>query len=79
MVDWMIEVMKSYKCSEETYFMAVRLLDTYLEKSKTRKEPNDLHLIGVTCIFIACKYEEIYPLRLKIVEERIAHKKLSEE
>ncbi|KAL4488076.1 hypothetical protein ABPG72_009414 [Tetrahymena utriculariae] len=79
MVDWMIEVMKSYKCSEETYFMAVRVMDSFLEKCKQKKTPQDIHLIGVTCIFIASKYEEIYPLRLQIIEERISHNKLSQE
>jgi G2/mitotic-specific cyclin-B1 len=42
-----------------------------------KQEAKDLHLIGVTSIFIACKYEELYPLKLQIVHERIAHKKLS--
>ncbi|EAR88519.2 amine-terminal domain cyclin (macronuclear) [Tetrahymena thermophila SB210] len=79
MVDWMIEVMKSYKCSEETYFMAVRIMDSFLEKCKQKKSPLDIHLIGVTCIFIASKYEEIYPLRIQIIEERISHNKLSQE
>lgn len=67
MVDWMVEVMKSYKCSEETFFMAVRIMDHFLEKSKIVKEVHELHLIGVTCIFIACKFEEIYPMRLSIL------------
>ena len=39
--------------------------------------PNDLHLIGVTTMFLSCKYEEIYPIRLKNLHEKIAHKKLS--
>jgi len=30
-------------------------------------------------MFIACKYEEIYPVKLQIVHEKIAHKKLSKE
>jgi hypothetical protein len=30
MVDWMIEVLTSYKCSEQTFFMAVRVMDTFL-------------------------------------------------
>jgi hypothetical protein len=37
MVDWMIEVLKSYKCSEESYFMSVRLMDLFLEKTKQYK------------------------------------------
>jgi len=28
-------------------------------------------------MFIACKYEEIYPMKLSIVHEKIAHRKLS--
>ena len=28
-------------------------------------------------MFIASKYQDIYPLRLKIIHEKFAHKKLS--
>lgn len=38
-----------------------------------------MHLIGVTCMFIACKFEEIYPVKLQVVHEKIAHKKLSKD
>lgn len=34
-------------------------------------------MIGVTCIFIACKFEEVHPIRLKLIEEKIAHKALT--
>ena len=37
---------------------------------------SDLHLIGVTSMFISSKYEDIYPLKMKMVYEKIAHKKL---
>lgn len=33
MVDWMIEVLASFNCSNETFFMAVNLMDRYLEKN----------------------------------------------
>lgn len=67
MVDWMIEVLTSYKCTEQTFFMAVRLMDDYLLKETRPQTPQDLHLLGVTCMFMACKYEEIYPMRLYVV------------
>ncbi|EGR31142.1 n-terminal domain protein [Ichthyophthirius multifiliis] len=79
MLDWLIEVVKAYKFSEETYFMTVRLLDLYLEKTKKIKEISDIHLVGVTCFFIASKYEEIYPITLKVIDEKISHKKISEQ
>ena len=30
-------------------------------------------------MFMACKYEEIYPFKLQLVHEKIAHKKISKE
>ncbi|CAD8144368.1 unnamed protein product [Paramecium pentaurelia] len=77
MIDWMIEVLCSYKCSDQTFFVAVRTLDFYFSKSQKQLEISDLHLCGVTSIFIAAKYEEINPLKLSVVHEKIAHKKLS--
>lgn len=32
MVDWMVEVMTSFKCSKRAYFLAVKILDEYLTK-----------------------------------------------
>lgn len=37
------------------------------------REVTDLHIIGVTCMFIASKYEDYYPIKMKIVFEKIAH------
>lgn len=36
-----------------------------------------MHGVGVTAMFIASKYEDIYPLKMKTVFEKIAHKKIS--
>jgi len=76
MVDWMIEVLSSYKCCDQTFFIAVNLMDLFLEKTNVQHEVSDLHLTGVTCMFMASKYEEIYPLRLSVVHEKIAHRKI---
>mmetsp|Transcript_19074 Transcript_19074/g.2595 ORF Transcript_19074/g.2595 Transcript_19074/m.2595 type:complete len:102 (+) Transcript_19074:51-356(+) len=51
-------------------------MDMYFCRSKKTHEINELHLVGVTSMFIACKYEEIYPMKLKVVYDKIAHKKL---
>lgn len=79
MVDWMIEVLTNYKCEDNTFFIAVNIMDKFfkcLEKTRIL-QPAELHLIGVTSMFIASKYQDIYPLRLKTVHEKIAHRKLS--
>lgn len=76
MVDWMIEVLTNFRCDDQTFFLAVSLLDRYFKNVEQPKEISDLHITGVTCMFIASKFEDIYPLKMKTVHEKIAHKKL---
>ena len=80
MADWMIEVLSNYNCDDLTYFESINVMDRYFKECEDRKiilEPEDLHLIGVTSMFIASKYHDIRPLRLKTMKEKIAHDKLS--
>lgn len=76
MIDWMIEVLTNFKCDDQTFFLAVSLLDRYFKGKTDTREISDLHIIGVTTMFIASKYEDIYPLKMKMVYEKIAHRKL---
>jgi len=78
MIDWMIEVLTNYRCNDHTFFIAINTMDRFFNASKsTSLQPSELHLIGVVAMFMASKYEDIYPLRLKLVHEKIAHQKLS--
>ena len=79
MIDWMVEVLCSYKCTNETFFVAVYYLDAFFKNSTIKYEINDLHLVGVVSMFLASKFEEIYPLRMRVVYEKIAHKKFTRE
>ena len=63
LIDWLIDVHLKYKLVPNTMYIAVNLIDRYLEKNETNRAK--LQLVGVTAMFIACKYEEIYPPRLK--------------
>jgi cyclin B len=63
LVDWLVEVAWKFKLSPDTLFLTVSLLDRYLaEKSVAR---NKLQLVGVTCMLLASKHEEIYPPEIK--------------
>lgn len=75
MVDWMVEVTTSFKCTVRTYFLAVALFDNYLRGLKGKKtlENSDVHLLGVGTMYLASKYEDIYPLHSKVVSEKISH------
>jgi len=47
----------------DTLFLTIYIIDKYLEGNKISK--NELSLIGIVSMFIASKYEEIYPPRLQ--------------
>ena len=76
MIDWMIEVLTNFRCDDQTFFLAASLMDRYFKNCPGPKEVGDLHVIGVTTMFLASKFEDIYPLKMKTVYEKIAHKKL---
>jgi hypothetical protein len=76
MIDWMIEVLTNFRCDDQTFFLASSLMDRYFKNCPGPKEVGDLHVIGVTTMFLASKFEDIYPLKMKTVYEKIAHKKL---
>ena len=63
LIDWLIDVHLKYKLLPQTLYIAVNLIDRYLAKNETSRAK--LQLVGVTAMFIACKYEEIYPPELK--------------
>ena len=75
MIDWMVEVTTSFKCTTRTYYLAVAIFDAYLTKMQGKKvlENSDVHQIGVGCMYLASKYEDIYPLHSKVVSEKISH------
>ena len=76
MVDWMFEVITAFKMSEQTFFLSVQYLDRFVSTTSRKLDISELHLIGITCMFIASKYEDYYPIKMKIVFEKIAHQKL---
>ena len=77
MIDWMIEVLTNFKCDDQSFFTAVSLMDRYFRRCANIKTINDLHLIGITSMFLASKFEDIQPLRMLTIFEKIAHKKVS--
>lgn len=59
LVDWLVQVHKRFRLQAETLYLTVSIMDRYLFTSK-KVSKNDMQLIGVTSMMIACKYEEIY-------------------
>lgn len=77
MVDWTIEVLSSFNCEPNTFFISIDLLDSFLSETKRQFHSRDIHLIGVTCMLIASKLEEILPFKISTVVEKMTHNKIS--
>jgi hypothetical protein len=78
MVDWMVEVLTAYKSDPQTLFLSVALMDMYIKKCPTVLETSDIHLIGITCMYIMSKFEDIVPIRILSVYQKISHRSFSE-
>nr|XP_016945737.2 G1/S-specific cyclin-E [Drosophila suzukii]XP_016945738.2 G1/S-specific cyclin-E [Drosophila suzukii]XP_016945739.2 G1/S-specific cyclin-E [Drosophila suzukii]XP_036674877.1 G1/S-specific cyclin-E [Drosophila suzukii] len=63
LLDWLIEVCEVYKLHRETFYLAVDYLDRYLHVAH-KVQKTHLQLIGITCLFVAAKVEEIYPPKI---------------
>jgi len=63
LVDWLVEVAMKYKLKPETLFVAVNVVDRYLERKTVPRKK--LQLVGVTGMLIAAKFEEIYPPEIR--------------
>jgi len=63
LVDWLVGVQMKFRLQPETLYLCVNIIDRYLSRTSVRRRR--LQLLGVTALFVACKYEEIYPLEVK--------------
>ncbi|CDW83234.1 UNKNOWN [Stylonychia lemnae] len=90
MIDWMYQVFKAInKSNDKTFFQAVAIMDRcFSELSKKMKNTGgmassqptyqvDLHLIGLTCIWISSKLEDVIPISLREIVKDASHFKYS--
>ncbi|XP_071774861.2 G2/mitotic-specific cyclin-B1 [Centroberyx gerrardi] len=59
LIDWLVQVNMKYSLLQETMYMTVAIIDRFLQDQPVPKK--QLQLVGVTAMFIASKYEEMYP------------------
>ena len=72
----MIEVLSSFNCTSNTFFVSLDILDSYMTKSKKQFNTKDIHLLGVTSMLIASKMEEIIPFKVSTIVEKMTHGKI---
>ena len=56
LIDWIVEVQENFELYHETMYLAIRILDLFLQSKSDIKKDN-LQLIGVTALLIASKIE----------------------
>ncbi|XP_041826948.1 G2/mitotic-specific cyclin-B1 [Melanotaenia boesemani] len=59
LIDWLVQVSIKFRLLQETMYMTVGLIDRFLQDHPVPKK--QLQLVGVTAMFLASKYEEMYP------------------
>lgn len=74
MVDWMIEVLSIYEHHHESYFLAVSIFDHYMTKTNRILTNEDVHITGAIAMFLASKHEEIKPLYMRSMINKVCHK-----
>lgn len=63
LIDWLVAILPFFGCNQETIYLTVHIMDRFLETITNEGIPvhrNRLQLIGITCFWIASKYEDIY-------------------
>lgn len=62
LIDWLVNVHLKFKLLPDTLYIAVNLIDRFIDRKHVSRE--ELQLVGSSAMFIASKYEEIYPPEL---------------
>ncbi|KAK6914934.1 Cyclin, C-terminal domain [Dillenia turbinata] len=63
LIDWLVEVSEEYKLVPDTLYLTVHLIDLFLSENYIERQR--LQLLGITCMLIASKYEEICAPRVE--------------
>ncbi|KAF0298999.1 G2/mitotic-specific cyclin-B [Amphibalanus amphitrite] len=59
LIDWLVQVHLKFKLLHETLYLTVAIIDRFLQVDSSIS-PAQLQMVGVTAMWIASKYEEIY-------------------
>jgi len=58
LIDWLIQVHLKFHLLQETLYLCIQIIDAFLQAQDVPKM--QLQLVGVTAMFVASKYEEMY-------------------
>ena len=73
MVNLMFEILSKFNSNLNTLFYSVHLMDKYFLMEMKSQNADSLHLIGVVCLQIASKLEDIQCLNTPFTSAKICH------
>ncbi|CAK70621.1 unnamed protein product (macronuclear) [Paramecium tetraurelia] len=74
-LNWLVEITQAYSMNYSTFFIVCSILDEY-QKITLNVTKDNLHLTGVSCIYLASKFNDVIPLRLDQAID-ISHNRLA--
>lgn len=57
LIDWLVKAHDTYEFRPETLYITINILDRYCQQRRVDRKL--FHLIGIVCLLIACKLEEV--------------------
>ena len=75
----MTEVILKFELSLRTFFLSVKIFDKFLMITSKSFENSDILLLGIGCMFIASKYEDVENLNISVFVKHIGHNKITKE
>ena len=67
--DWLFGLFAQYRMKPRTIFLAANLFDRFLASNQIDR--SELRLLGITCLFVATKYEDVYPPSLTKLSQHL--------
>ena len=62
LIDWLIDIHYNFNLKKETLFQTIWLIDTYISYEQIPR--SKFQLLGIACLLISCKYNEVYYPRI---------------
>lgn len=75
-IEWLTEVCLRYS-TKQVFFLTVKLMDQFFQSFDQVLFPEDLHIVCVSCLFIASKLLDVVPVKLKTLLTKICMGKYS--
>ena len=79
MVGHMVDVFASYSSDPLSFFVAVEIIDNYLQKTERNLNQKEFLLLALTSIFISSKMEDIIPIPIDFLQKKIGYELFSKE